>query len=104
MSEKLITRQQLGLVGRRKSAGGIPQSRPRACSGGKFVPQESRAGVQCPSWRSKSEIPAEMCRKNRDRAQVAPFAPLERESASASSTSLSLRLIRSWQEQACLPN
>jgi hypothetical protein len=37
VSEKLIKRQQLGLVGRHKSAVGTSQSRPRACSGGKFV-------------------------------------------------------------------
>ena len=42
MSEESITRQQSGLVGRHKSAVGTPQSRPRACSGDKFV--VSRAG------------------------------------------------------------
>jgi hypothetical protein len=57
VSEKSITRQQLGLVGRRKSAVGTPQSRPRACSGAKFVVGESRREVSYPGWRSKSEIP-----------------------------------------------
>jgi hypothetical protein len=56
VSEKLITRQQLRLIGRPKGLVGIPQSRPRAYSGDKFVESETRRGVSCASWNSKSEI------------------------------------------------
>jgi hypothetical protein len=52
-----ITRQRMGLIGGHNGSVGIPQSRPRACSGGKFAVSERRRGVACASLRSKSEIP-----------------------------------------------
>jgi len=56
VSEKSITWQQFWLNGGHKSLIGTLQSRPRACSGNKFVVNENRRGVSSVTSTSKSEI------------------------------------------------
>ena len=78
------------------------QSRPKACSGGKFVVLETRAGVQCPSCGSES-IRRRCAGKigTRLRSTLPRLNPNPRQLHLLVSA---FRLIRSWQEQSCLPN
>jgi hypothetical protein len=103
VSGKLITRQQLGDPGRHRSAGGSRSLAQKPALAANSLVLETRAGVQCPSWGSESEIPAEMCRKNgtRLRSTLPRLNPNPRQLHLLVSA---FRLIRSWQEQSCLPN